>query len=232
MKCLLSTVLLGTTLMACGGDDAGDNPGSSSCIDDATLTTLSEHAEMLRMSAALLAGHPQAREATGFFRFPGLEVGRTAVFAGPLIMKCAEAMSYDEFCEDDGLCSRIECTGEGAGWEMHFWLPAPIEGEVAYASASVDTVWADGDTGITFTAASQVADGEDRDWSMSASGRMDVDWFEIEEIYPGLVTDDATVLTIMDTSEGVHGGTLTVGGIPIATPDAATGVYARTVSCL
>lgn len=210
-------------LMACAGDDAG--PSDPTCLDESSLARLDEHAEALRFSAAMLAGHPGPREAIGFFVFPGLEVQRAAVYAGPLVMECADALLYDEYCEEDGLCSQIECTGAGTSWEMHFRLQAPVAAEISYESATVDTAWSDGDDGITFTITSEAGD-----WSMTATGRMDTDSLELTEELPGLVVDATTTLTIMDDSEGNHGGSITIDGEIVAAPD-ADGQYVAVEAC-
>jgi hypothetical protein len=63
---------------------------------------------------------------------------------------CSEPLRYDPFCEHDGLCGRIQCTGERAGWVMNFRLQQRVPGNVDYDRAIVETAWADGDDGITF----------------------------------------------------------------------------------
>ncbi len=226
MKALNWLVVSGTLLCGCAGNgDDGDDEGDGSCLGVDALAKLNTHAEDLRVSAAMLAGHPGPREAIGFFRFVGLEVQRTAVYAGPLVMACTEPLVYDEFCEEDGLCSQIECTGDGAGWEMHFGLQMPTTGEVAYQSATVDTAWADGADGIAVAMAADAGD-----WSMTGSGAMDTESFELEETYPSLRAGGPTVLTIADTSEGVHGGTITIGGEVVAEVD-VDGIYVPTAAC-
>jgi hypothetical protein len=215
-------------LAACGGDDGGGSPDG--CLDADVLATLDAHAESLRFSGAMLAGHPGAREAIGFFTFPGLEVQRGAVYAGPLIMECSEPLQYDEFCEEDGLCSQIECTGAGTSWEFHFWLADPVSGDISYETASVDTAWAEGDTGITFTSASQAIGADDRDWSFTGTGAMDVDAIDVEETYAGLIDGSVVVLTVSDDSEGNHGGAITIDGELAAEPD-ADGTYTAVEAC-
>jgi hypothetical protein len=219
--------VMALALAGCG-DNAGDgahdaSAGDARCLGSAELAALNQHAEQLRASSALLAGHPGAREAIGFFHFVDLEVQRVSVYAGPLIMECSEPSQYDPYCEKDGLCSQIECTGDGAGWEMHFWLQAPTG---AYQTATIDTAWVDGDDGITFTAASDAGA-----WSLAATGRMDADSAEIEETYGALSEAGDVVLTIIDTSEGVHGGTITLAGEVVAEVD-AEGTYLPSAACL
>ena len=247
MKILSLLALFTALLGACGDDTTGDDDDdddlvdagveaaadaqSRRCLDDETLAALNDHAEALRVSAAMLAGHPGALEAIGFFQFVGLEVQRVAVYAGPLVMKCSEPNTYDEYCEDDGLCSQIECTGVGTSWEMHFRLDAPAAGDISYDEATIDTAWSEGDDGITFTTASAATGPEDLDWSVSATGRMDTDSFELEESYARLVPDGSTSLIIADTSEGVHGGMITIGGEVVATVD-TDGIYVPSARCL
>ena len=215
-----SLILLAAILPACGADDSGGDP---SCLDADTLDMLSQHAEKLRASAAFLAGHPGETEAIGFFEFPELSVERASVYAGPLIMVCSDPLVYDEYCEEDGLCSQIECTGDGAGWEMHFRLMDAAEG---YETATVDTAWADGDTGITYVTAADAGM-----WSLTGSGRMDVDTAEMEETYPDLVEGATVTLTLTETSDGDHGGQLELDGEVIATPDATTGALVPAGDC-
>jgi hypothetical protein len=220
-------IMVAAALAACGDNNNGDDDGApdaamSACLEADQLAALNEHAEALRFSAAMLAGHPGAREAVGFFDFVDLDVQRAAVFAGPLVMECSEPSSYDPYCEKDGLCSQIECTGQGTGWVMHFYLQAATG---AYQTATVDTTWADGDDGVTVAIASDAGV-----WSVAGSGRMDADSVEVDETYAQLAPGGDVVLTIRDTSEGVHGGEITVGGEVAATVD-VDGIYVASEAC-
>jgi hypothetical protein len=211
MKALLSIVL--ALALGCGGDSDPDGGDETGCLEPATLTTLDMHIELMRAVAAMLAGHPGEREATGFFIFPELDVQRVAVYAGPLVETCSTAMSYDEYCEEDDLCSQIECTGEGAGWIMHFRLAQPA-GD--YTSATVDVSWLDAATGVTFETASSAGA-----WSVTGDGAMDTTMSMTHESYPSLLAAGTIEVMVSDTSEGVHTGSVTVGGEAIATVDAA-----------
>lgn len=228
MRLLPSILGLCGLLAACADD--GDGSSDATCLDADALAHLDQHAESLRFAAAMLATHPGPREAVGFYVFPGLEVQRIAVYAGPLVMECSTAMSYDEYCEEDGLCSQIECTGEGTSWEFHFWLDAPVAADISYDTATVDTAWSEGDDGITFEIASTATGADDRDWSMTGSGRMGIDSVDVEETYPGIVPGSVTVLTIADGSQGTHTGSITVDGEVVAEPDAA-GTFVAVEAC-
>ena len=222
---VLAAPLLVTAACAEGGDVVP--PTTPTCPDAPTLATLSDHAEALRGAAALLAGHLGEREAVGFFLFPHLAVQRSSVFAGPLVMVCSERLRYDEYCEEeDGLCSQIECTGEGASWIMHFRLEAPVPDEVTYDAAEVHAHWVDRDDGITFSSASQAGA-----WSLSGAGRMDTDSLEVEETYPQLVAGATTTLTSADTSAGQHDGAIAIDGTVVATQDPTTGAYVAVDAC-
>jgi hypothetical protein len=225
-----ASVILAAVLAACGdGNDDGDTDagvGDDVCLDAGTLSSLSEHAEQLRASAAYLSGHPGAAEAVGFFDFPALAVKRLGVYAGPLVMVCSEPHVYEEFCEEDGLCSQIECTGEGASWLMHFWLQGPVSGEVDYESATIDTAWADGDDGIEFTMASSAGA-----WSLTGSGAMGPETMTVEETYPDLLASAPVVVMMANTAAGGHEGSITVGGEVVATTDAQSGDFVSADRC-
>ena len=223
-------ILLSLCALLAGCSDDGGSSSDVTCLDAEALALLDQHAEHMRVAAAMLATHPGPREATGFFLFPGLGVQRIAVFAGPLVMECSTAMSYDEFCEEDGLCSQIECTGVGTSWEMHFRLAAPIADDISYQTAAVDTAWSEGDDGITFDMVSKATGADDRDWSMTAHGRMDTDTVDLEETYAGVVPDAVTVLTMADDSAGTHTGSITVDGEIVAEPD-ASGKFVAIEAC-
>jgi len=224
-------LLLLPVVAGCGHDSGtGPDPTPALCLDPALLDALDAHAQQLRFAAQLLAGHPGEREAVGFFLFPGLDVQRTAVYAGPLVEACSEPLLYDKYCEDDGLCSRIECTGEGAGWVMHFRLQRRVTGAVDYNAAIVDTAWADGDDGITFEIGSTAGDG-DRDWSVAGDGRMDIDSVTVTETYAELAPEGSVVLTLSEEITGTHAGTITVAGQVVAIADPAAGRYRPAEGC-
>jgi len=231
MTLFLFVFLLLSVIAGCD-HDAGTGPDGTPalCLDPAILEVLDAHAEQLRVAAAQLAGHPGEREAVGFFLFPRLDVQRTAVYAGPLVEVCSEPLRYDPFCEHDGLCGRIECSGQGAGWVMHFRLQQRVPGTVDYDRAMVDTAWADGDDGITFEMRSIAVDG-DRDWSVAGEGRMDIDSVTVTETYAGLSPQGSVVLTLSEQIADTHAGTITVAGQVVATADPAAGLYRPAPGC-
>jgi hypothetical protein len=201
------------------------------CLDASTIEILDVHAEQMRISAELLAGHAGEREATAFFQFPGMEPGRSALYAGPLVETCTAPLLYDEYCDEEGLCSRLECTGMGAGWEFHLRLAAAtVSGNFRYESATVDTAWADGDDGITFLVASEATGANATDWSVDGHGRMDTDSLELEERYPGLVSSGTTVLTLHD-DETTHSGSIAIDDVVVAEANPTTGRFTAVATC-
>jgi hypothetical protein len=207
-------------------------PGTSpACLDASTLEILTAHAEQMRISAELLAGHAGEREATAFFQFPGLELNRSALYAGPLVATCSVPLLYDEYCEEDGLCSRLECTGMGAGWEFHLYLAAAtVSGSFRYESASVDTAWADGDDGITFLIASEATGAGETDWSVDGQGRMDTNSLDLEERYPGLVPSGTVTLTLRE-DETTHSGSIAIDDVAVAEMNPTTGRFTPVGTC-
>jgi hypothetical protein len=186
------------------------------------LATLQEHLDSLVATAQVMAGHPGPVEATGFLLAPGLPSPPAVsnVFAGPLIMECATAMSYDPYCEPDGRCSQIECTGRGAGWIMHHWVdPTPFtSGRWSFEEARADTRWADGATGVTFEL-EVTATGEGNDWSMTGTGLMDLEVMEVSEQYPGLF-EAGQAEVILSASPEATTGAVVIDGITVAATDA------------
>ncbi len=228
------------TILLVAASGCGDNthanvtpdgpPPANRCLPTTVLETIDQHVEALRATADLTSTHPGAREAVGFFLFPRLELQRTAVFAGPLIMACNGAFMYDEFCEDDGLCSRIECTGEAAGWKMHFYVKAPVGVELRYSTATVDTHWVDGGTGITFDLAATTS-GTTEDWSVMGSGEMDVMFLSVQLSYPALSRAGVVTVTAKVERDGTDLGDVVVDGEVVASVDSSSGHLMASEAC-
>ena len=211
-------------------DPAPDAPDANQrCVPASLLSTMDALVEEFRLSADLAQTHPGPREAVGFYLFPKLDLKRAGVFAGPLIMECNGAFMYDEFCEEDGLCSRIECTGQGASWKMHFYVKSPVGTDPSYQVANVTTAWADGATGLTFETSATTSGTED--WSMTGSGAMDLELLDLKLTYPSLVPGGAVELTARVEQDGVHRGEVTVAGDVAATADPVTGRYVAVDDC-
>jgi hypothetical protein len=160
-----------------GGSDSGSH--CADYLDEEVLGVLSVHAHDLSLSAILLAGHASEREMVGFFVVPGLsgEDGVPGSFLIP-VDTCSEPTMFDPFCEMNR-CSRLACTGEGAGWTVSYWLEEPAQiAEFDFESARVDTTWADGATGIGFELQTAATGPGDRAWDVIGSGTMDVDAIE------------------------------------------------------
>ena len=207
------------------GTDAGDSGTSggmaAACPAADVLAAIDQHAHDLVTTAGLLAGHPSASEATGFLLAPALPSppAISSIFAGPLIMPCSTPLTYDAYCAD-GACSQIECTGDGAGWIMHFWLPAPlVSGGWTFDEVTVDVAWADGAPGVTFDigAVSTAPNGEDM--TMVGSGAMDQAGMTVTEVWANL--DPAGPTTLEYTDGAAFSGDLTIDTTVAATVDPA-----------
>lgn len=216
-----------------GGADAGgpDASAASAYPSAAVLALLDEHIAQLGGAAGMIAGHPGDREATGFYLFPGLDPGTLAIFAGPLVMACSTAMSYDEYCGDGDLyCSQIVCTGQGAGWIMHLRLQQPTtSGEFQFTTATIDNSWMDMDVGTDFTIAAAITGPGGVDFSFTGSGRMDPEAMELTKTYPSLVEAGPLVITFTETPMS-QTGEAKVGTETVATTD-ATGKLVLSEAC-
>jgi hypothetical protein len=218
------------------GDTTGDTTGSDTmastgdttsggvadeCPSAEVLAAIDQHAHDLVATAGLLAGHPGPSEANGFLLAPGLPSppAISAVFAGPLIMPCSAPLSYDPYCEE-GRCSQIECTGEGAGWIMHFWLqPASMSGDWDFDDVTVDSLWIDGNPGLTFDIATVSTGPDGVDMSMTGNGEMDLGGMTVTETFPALHDAGPTTLEYTDDAAGFS-GQLTIADVVVATVDA------------
>jgi hypothetical protein len=218
MLCLL--------VVGCGSDAPVDR-----CVDPTVLADLEDHVSALAATASLTATHPGPNEAVGFFAFPRLEVARPADFAGLFIAPCADGMPMEfvDSCGEDNVCSQLECTGVGRGWEFHFFAKQSLGTDPVYSDATVDTAWAEGATGMTFTTAATSESGSD-DWSFTGSGTMDVDSFSAELTFPVLSSAGPLVLTATVDAGGAHGGEITIDGEVVAPADPA-GSYVPSAAC-
>jgi hypothetical protein len=61
-----------------------------------------------------------------------------------------------------------------------------------FTDGKTDVIWADGDTGVTFTLTSAATGPGDRDWSMTGNGTMDEQLLELHEEYPALFAAGGT----------------------------------------
>ena len=210
----------GSDTMASTGDSTSGGV-TDECPSAEVLAAIDQHAHDLVATAGLLAGHPGASEANGFLLAPGLPAppAISAVFAGPLIMPCSAPLLYDPYCEE-GRCSQIECTGEGAGWIMHFWLePAFTADDWDFDDVTVDSLWVDGDPGITFDIATVSTGPDGVDMSMMGDGAMDLDGMTVTEVFANLHDAGPTTLEYTDDAVGFS-GQLTIADVVVATVDA------------
>lgn len=199
-----------------GAQDGGGSGGGAGCLSPDVLSVLDEHLSNVFASGSLLATHPSAAEATSFFHAPGLAEppGFTAIYAS-LFMQCSAPTLFDPYCEEDH-CTRIECTGEGAGWVEHAYLDTPPfeSGGFTFSAASVDNAWADGATGTTFTIAATATGPGGADWSVTGSGALAPSGVTLEESFPSLFSQGAATLSY--DSKATPKGGLELGGVVIA----------------
>ncbi|MBL8741596.1 MAG: hypothetical protein JNK04_10895, partial [Myxococcales bacterium] len=175
------------------------------------------------------AGHGGTNEAAGFFLAPGLPEPPAiiATFAG-LFMACTEPVLFDPFC-DQGRCTQIECTGDGAGWSYHFSLDESVSAEgFALASVNIDHHWADGDSGTTFDFATEATGPADRSWNATGNGALGLDAASIELTFPALFGSPAALTYAVTGSS--HEGSLAMGGVEIAVVG-PTGTLEATGDC-
>ena len=198
-----------------GGTDETGGGGAPSCADPAVMAELTDFLSRFEQAASALAGHGASNEAAGFFIAPGLPEPPAiiATFAG-LFMACTEPVLFDPFC-DQGRCTQIECTGDGAGWSYHFSLDETVSA-AGFSLASVDIAhhWADGESGTTFDFATEATGPGDRSWNATGSGALGQDSATLELTFPTLFGSPA-VLTY-EVTESSHEGSLIVDGVEIA----------------
>jgi hypothetical protein len=200
-----------------GAASAGGGGGGAACLPADVLTELNTFLTSFGQASALLAGHPGPSEATGFFLAPGLPEppAVVAIFAGPLVMVCSEPLLYDPYCEE-GRCSRIECTGDGAGWDFHFYLDSPLQSDgFSFSQLDIDHHWADGASGTTFDFALVAMGPEDRSWDATGTGALDLESGALDLTFPDLL-GHAADLTYLSAPSGDE-GTLIVDGVTVAT---------------
>ena len=185
---------------------------SISCAGEDLLSVLSAHALDLENTASLLAGHPSEREATNFLLAPGL-TGPPALAASfaNLFETCTMALEYQEYCDGE-LCSLLACTGEGAGWRATTRLEHPVTlDEFEFEDVRVTTEWSEGSSGITFSIAVTATGPNDVDWSLTGTGAMDTDSFEVSETFEGLLPGGRTRFEARGSSDTLTGSLIFEG---------------------
>jgi hypothetical protein len=215
---------LAALVLACGDDLPDEVDGGAqeleACLPPEVVTALEHHAIDLSATAGLLAGHPSENEVTGFLLAPALPFppALSAAFAGPLVMPCSEPRSYAPFCEE-GRCSRIECTGIGAGWRNHVALDRPVStGRWFYESAAVVIEWQEGVDAIGFDIITEAMGPAGVDVSMIAAGRMDADELRLLATFPALHGAGATTFELVDDAAGYR-GQLSIADVVVAAVD-------------
>jgi len=216
-----------TLLVGCGSEDPVQR-----CADPALLADLDTYVSALGASASLVATHPGPTEAVGFYAFPRLELAHPADFAGLFMFPCTdgEPNLFAQACGEDGVCTQLECTGVGSGWIFHYANETAVGTDPVYSTATIDTSWVDGATGITFQIAAETESGTD-DWSFTATGRMDVDTMNVVMMFPFLTGDGTLAVTASIAADGTHAGTVAIENQPVATADPETGVFLPNEGC-
>jgi hypothetical protein len=202
--------------------DEGSTTGDTGdgCLPPEIFAAIDQHAHDLAVTAGFLATHPSASEVTGFMLAPALPEppALAAQFAGPLIMTCSEPLLYDEFCEE-GRCSQIECTGQGAGWINHMWIEPAIDGDPwSFEEVHIHQMWSGGD-GITFDIETIASGPGGADMSLTGAGVMDTGGMSVLETFPALHRAGPTVLEYADDAGG-YSGQLTIADVVVAEVDA------------
>ncbi|NUP11809.1 MAG: hypothetical protein HOW73_37655 [Polyangiaceae bacterium] len=209
---------------------AGGTGGGAACAPDDVLEALNVFLTDFTAATDLLSGHPGELEATGFYLAPGLPKppGVVAVYAGPLIAPCSEPLTYDPYCEE-GRCTRIECTGDGAGWIHHFYLDGAVQSDgFSVAQLDIDHAWQDGSEGTTFELSLTAAGPEQRTWDGIGTGALEPELGSVEITFAELLGHE-TVLTYSVTPS-THEGSLVTGGVEVAVVD-ASGMLVATGDC-
>jgi hypothetical protein len=197
------------------GGSAGGEPAA--CLTAEALDLLQQHLDEMSRSAELLAGHRSAAEATGFLLAPALPSppGVGALYAS-LIAPCdGQAYEYEPYC-DQGTCSRIGCTGEGAGWRMTTWIEEPYEGDgFATASAEVVNTWTEDATGTEVAIAVVATGPDDRDWSFVGTGAFDEEGLALAYSFDAWVGGEpAEMLWVVDADGTI--GEIAAGDVVVA----------------
>ena len=220
-----------------GGGSAGAVPqgaggaggGEPACAPADVLEELNEFVAAYSDTVGLLAGQPGPSEATAFYLAPALPdpPAVSATFA-TLFMTCTEATTFDPYCELDR-CSQLECTGEGAGLDNHYYLDGTVvSGEYSFEQLDIDHHWLDGAEGTTFDMTLVASGPGGRTWDATGTGALDTDSGEIELTFAALLGEE-TVLTFAVT-ETTHEGSLVAGGVTVASVN-DEGVLVATGEC-
>jgi hypothetical protein len=200
-----------------GAGGSGGAPGA--CLTADALDALQEHLDAMSASAQQLAGHGGASEATGFLAAPGLPAppAVTALFA-TLIAPCdGEAFEYAPYCDEEGACSRIGCTGEGAGWTMTTWAEDAREADgFVIDLAEVVHAWADGATTTDVTITVIASGPEGRDWSFVGAGVFAEDGLELDYAFDAWVAGLPTTMTWSVEQRGATLGEIRAGDVVVA----------------
>lgn len=207
-----------------GATDTDDTDGTvdtspATCLPDGAVDVLQRHLEHVDSAVGLLVGHPSSVEAIAFLDAPGFE-GPLNYFS--LFQPCAEPTLYDEYCDPEtGLCSQIECTGDGAGWVVHLRNGRALDAGAFHFEAITGTVaWADGSEGFDWTVASTGTDDGGIDWSTTGAGSVTPSgssWsWTLAEALPAMSPAGPADLTVEHGPSG-GSGSVVIGAVTVAT---------------
>lgn len=202
-------------------EDSSSTSGDiEDCLPPEIFAAIDQHAHDVNATASLLATHGSQNEVTGFLLAPGLPAppALPGSFAG-LFMPCSEAVLFDEFCQE-GRCSQLECTGQGAGWIHHLWIdPAIADDRWSFDDVHVDLQWS-GDGSTTFAITTTATGPMGTNLSLTGAGAMDDDSMSVVETFPALHVAGDAVLEYAEDAGG-YSGQLTIADVVVATVDAA-----------
>jgi hypothetical protein len=210
-----------------GEDDLDE---TTLCLPQSAADLLATHLSRVDGVMGLVAGYPTDQQVVSFLEVPG--------FPGPieyatLAEACAEPSSFEAFCDPiSGLCSRIECTGFGAGWVAHLYSEEVlVRGDMMFDHVSSSVSWDDAAAGLGWTARSTVSSADGTDWSVIGAGALDIGpdgWtWQLEETFPDLLPAFETVLAVTHGPTGGV-GTVTANGTVLAEVDGTLGVNPTT----
>jgi hypothetical protein len=205
-----------------GTGGSGGTGGASECAPPDVLSVLQEYLDDLHLSADLLATHPSAVEAVGFFHAPGLpQPPANGASFYSLFMVCSGPVLYDPYC-DQGLCSQLECTSNDASWANHLSIDSPPQthGDFTYLNATIDIAWMDGATGIAFGTMTESTGANATNWSLSGTGTMDTMGVTLQADFPALFPRGSATLTYEGGMNAFSGG-IVIGEVLIAEVDAS-----------
>lgn len=192
------------------GDTGGpaDTAEAPVCLGEPHAAVLSEHLATLRYTADAVEGHPSSMEAVSFLALPGV-LGSVATYA-TLVEACSAPLTFDPACDAE-TCSRLSCTGDGAGWSVETWFVAEEADGWAVAEGRTVTTWdPDVPEAVAFTLAAGLRSPGGDDWTVEGAGAF-AGGVTLTETFAALIP--GVVLTLVYTGDA---GTISVDGAVVA----------------